>query len=120
MRSGGLIAKNDYLIEEIISSPLFRIFENGVIERNMTPKSTNVWKVVGKPDRENYKRIWWKDKRIFVHRIIYRKFKGHLEADLVIEHIDGDTSNNAISNLLLVTQKLNNEYKTRRRNRTGT
>lgn len=119
MRSGKIIAKNDYLIEEIINNPDFKIFENGTIYRKIKVKGFEFWKVQGTKDRENYLRLWWKSKRLFAHRVVYRKFNGALQADLVVNHKDTNTRNNSASNLELITHKQNIEYKKRRLDRTG-
>lgn len=115
MRSGKIIAINDYLIEELIVDPLFTVGENGEIYKESRGRKRKV----GSPDKEGYIRVKYKNKRVFAHRIVYRKFKGKLHDDLVVEHKDGNPDNNAPYNLLLVTQKKNNEYKIRRKERTG-
>lgn len=110
MRSGKLIAVNDYLIEEILNDPAFLVSENGVICKKIGSKI----KKLGSPDKEGYIRINYKRKKVFSHRIIYAKFNGNLKEDLVVEHRDGNPGNNAANNLLLVTHKKNIEYKNRR------
>ena len=56
----------------------------------------------------------------FVGRVIWIMHNGSLPADLVIDHVDGDTSNNKISNLRAVNQVLNNRNAARRKdNATG-
>lgn len=42
-----------------------------------------------------------------VHRIIWVLFNGSIDAEFVIDHIDGNPWNNTISNLRLTTQKEN-------------
>ena len=41
------------------------------------------------------------------HRIIFETFKGPIEAGLVIDHIDGDKTNNQLFNLQAITPKEN-------------
>ena len=41
------------------------------------------------------------------HRIVYELFIGKLESDKVINHIDGNRSNNSIDNLEQITQQEN-------------
>jgi hypothetical protein len=43
-------------------------------------------------------------KRFFLHRIIWEMFVGPIPDKMVIKHIDGNRSNNRISNLRLVTR----------------
>lgn len=42
-----------------------------------------------------------------VHRLIYITYKGNIPKNMVIDHIDGNTSNNNINNLRCVTQSKN-------------
>lgn len=46
-----------------------------------------------------------------VHRVIYALCRGNFDETLTINHIDGNTSNNLIENLELVTQQQNNNSK---------
>lgn len=46
-------------------------------------------------------------KQVYVHRLVACAFCGGYAAGLVVDHIDGDTSNNKASNLRWVTQKKN-------------
>lgn len=39
-----------------------------------------------------------------VHRLVYEAYKGEIPKGLVIDHIDGDTTNNHIDNLQAITQ----------------
>lgn len=48
-----------------------------------------------------------KAKKFFVHRLVYETFIGELKEGLVIDHIDGNPSNNHYLNLQLCTQKEN-------------
>lgn len=43
----------------------------------------------------------------YVHRLVWETFVGEIPSDKQIDHIDGDTSNNHISNLELVTGREN-------------
>src|SRR4051812_46937987 len=98
-----LIAKNDYLIEEIIKDEKYLITEEGVVKKKN--------KKLGRKDKEGYIEIYYKGVRLKLHRIIYRKFKGKLDEELVIEHKDGDSGNCRSDNLLMCTQQKNIEYK---------
>ena len=44
---------------------------------------------------------------ISVHRFVWEYFNGPVDEGLVIDHIDGDRSNNRLSNLRVVTQREN-------------
>jgi hypothetical protein len=112
MRSGKLIAANDYLIEEFLQDSRYLVTSEGRIYRN--------GKQLGRYDKEGYIEIYYKGKRLKAHRIVYAKFKGKLSKDLVIEHDNGETYDNNPSNLLLVSQKKNCEYRVRRQERGNT
>jgi len=48
-----------------------------------------------------------KPKNIYLHRVIYALANGPIPAGLYIDHIDGNKSNNLLSNLRLVTHQEN-------------
>lgn len=48
-----------------------------------------------------------KARKFLVHRLVYQAFVGKLKEGLVIDHIDGNRSNNHCTNLRLCTQKEN-------------
>ena len=43
----------------------------------------------------------------YVHRLMYETFVGKIPDDKQIDHIDGDTSNNVVENLQLLTKRQN-------------
>ena len=43
----------------------------------------------------------------YVHRLVYENFKGDIPEDKQIDHVDGDTSNNAVENLQILTPREN-------------
>lgn len=110
MRSGQIVASNDSFIEELINDEdymftddfrlLTKIAPNGKLQESFREKCVYSGK-------EGYKILTYKRRKLSYHRVIYRKFVGPLEADLVINHIDGNPSNNSPDNLELVTQSNN-------------
>lgn len=71
--------------------------------------------------RDNRWKIKYQQKGGMAHRVVYELFYGTLADGLVIDHIDGDPSNNVISNLRAVTQSVNaRNAKRRKSNITGT
>ena len=48
-----------------------------------------------------------KAKKFLIHRLVYQTFIGELKDELVIDHIDGNRTNNHYLNLRLCTQKEN-------------
>lgn len=57
--------------------------------------------------KHNYYEIRLNGKQYYAHRLIYCMLNGELSSDLVIDHIDGNRSNNKISNLRAVSQRDN-------------
>lgn len=114
MRSGQLIASNDDLITEFINSDNYIIQRDGTILTKITTNGKGImdtWRELYIYHRDGYKFVGYKSKRLSVHRIMYAKFNGPLEKDLMINHIDGNHSNNVPENLELVTQKVNNIHR---------
>lgn len=48
-------------------------------------------------------------KQFYVHRLVAREFLGQIDG-MVVNHIDGDKSNNDVSNLEICTQKENQQH----------
>lgn len=107
----GLKSKNDKLITELLNDELYEVKKCGTILFDGEPK--------GRKDKEGYVEIYYQGKRLKAHRIVYAKFLGELDREMVVDHQDRDTSNNAVGNLRLCTQKKNIEYRDRRKERTG-
>ena len=76
---------------------------------NMNKKHPKIMK--HETTRDGYKRIELyengKSKKYSVHRLVYEAYIGELIEGLVIEHLDGNPSNNNYKNLKQSTQKEN-------------
>lgn len=48
-----------------------------------------------------------KGKLFYVHRLVYETFIGEIPSDKEIDHIDGDTKNNSVHNLQVITRREN-------------
>lgn len=59
-------------------------------------------------DRDGYVRVRKDGKEYRAHRIIWSLFNGDIPEGMLIDHKDGDVSNNNISNLRLATRQQNN------------
>ena len=69
------------------------------------------------------RRSWYvkiMDKSYLVHRIIWFLLNGNIDDKSVIDHIDGNSLNNRIDNLRLVSQTINNRnHAKQKNNKTG-
>jgi hypothetical protein len=63
-----------------------------------------------------YRAVTVDGKKHYVHRIVWEMAHGPIPAACCIDHIDGDRSNNALSNLRVVTLSLNQRNKKTQRN----
>jgi hypothetical protein len=70
--------------------------------------------------RDNRYKIKFKQKAYMAHRVVYELFFGPIPDGLVIDHIDGDASNNVITNLRAVSHTTNcRNTKKPKSNKTG-
>lgn len=73
--------------------------------------------------RKNTKSVLWvvKINRIplVAHRVVWKLFHGSISDSMVIDHIDGNSLNNSIENLRLVTQTINNRNHRKQINNTS-
>ena len=61
-------------------------------------------------DKRTGSKFWkvkFKNKGVLIHRIIWVLFNGDIADNMVIDHIDGNSANNAIENLRCITKQLN-------------
>lgn len=115
-RSGKLSCVNDYLIYELLKNPNYEVRADGTVWTKMTKTGkvsvTNTWRQAGSA-RRGYWTLKYNGFMLQIHRIIYAKFIGALEQDLVINHKDDCGYNNLPENLELVTQSKNNYHRFR-------
>lgn len=129
MRSGQLLATNDSLIADFLSSDDYDVRSDGTIWTRITKTGkvsvSNVWREAGFPKSEETP-YWYvsKDRKHLKRaRIVNQKFLAgkdgnpELAQDLVINHKDGNSLNDHPSNLELVPQGRNNEHRFRELNR---
>jgi hypothetical protein len=55
-----------------------------------------------------YLRVSLFGKKHYVHRLVFQYFTGEICTSKEIDHIDGNTFNNCVSNLMAVTKQVNN------------
>lgn len=106
-----LIASNDFLIPEILSSERHRIDPDGTCW--IVDRGSKQWRRWDRERRHGYRSCSYKEKDVLAHRLVYAKFKGDVLQHLTINHIDGNPSNNHPNNLELVTiaENLLHSYK---------
>ena len=105
----GLIATNDELINQFLKDENYQVLESGILLTRICLRGwiTETWRVKKLTNNEGYFKFRYKGKGILIHRLVYAAFVGPLDRDKVINHIDGNPSNNHPSNLELITQKEN-------------
>lgn len=118
-KRNGIYARNDKLIEQLLRDPDYRIYENGevwsLIQRTGKRSICGNWRQLKIHRHEKnanhfYHNIRYKRKYLALHRVIFRKFKGKLNPNKVINHIDGNSENNHVDNLELITQSENSRH----------
>ena len=106
-----LIAVNDGIILDFINDENYQVLPDGRILTciNKQGHNTGVWREKTQTkNRGGYLRIKYNYRHLKVHRIIYAKFIGPLKKNKVINHKDGNPSNNSVGNLEQITQAENN------------
>ena len=103
-----MYAKYDYLVKEFVESGKYQIdIESGFVYNSKWKKLGYKIKTESKLRQKQYLYIKYKGKGLKLHRIIYYAAHKKLKTKLVVNHKDGNSFNNAISNLELTTQKDN-------------
>lgn len=87
---------------------LFDYRDDGNLTRKIKPnnkanKMTAIGQPAGTSDSRGYKVVQFEGKLHKVHNLIYMYHYGNIAQDLVIDHIDGNPTNNRIENLRAVT-----------------
>lgn len=116
-RSGKLVCTNDHLIYDLLQNPNYEVRADGTVWSKITKTGkvsvNNEWRQMGSA-RRGYWTLKYNGIMLQIHRIIYAKFLGQLEPDLVINHKDDCGYNNKPENLELVTQSRNNYHRFRK------
>jgi hypothetical protein len=88
----------DALIEQLVLDTNYIINEDGTI-RHVTKQN------IVKKDQKGKLVVHYADHYLSISRIIFRKFNGSIDSGKNIMHVDGNTSNNAYSNLAYAAAK---------------
>lgn len=81
--------------------------ENYVINIDGEVANLKTGLIVKGSERNGYLRITIRNKQYSIHRLVWETFNEPIPEGYYIDHIDGNKSNNALSNLRLVTQSDN-------------
>ena len=95
------LKKDWHLIAGIDGNTDYYITQDGEVA-NLTKKI-----MCSLANRNSYKRVQLNKKLYSVHCLVWQTFRGVIPNGMVIDHIDGNRGNNALSNLRLVSQSEN-------------
>ena len=108
------------MLKEIKDFPHYFIDENGTVWTNILhgptrEGSTELRKVKPRPGKNKYLRVYMRHisgKRLdrYIHRLVAIHFLEKVEGKNVVNHNDGNRSNNEVSNLEWVTTKENMQH----------
>ena len=103
----------------MVSTVLIIRPEDGEIDRLY--KDGRLVKNVGCLDKKGYRYLSRNNKTVAAHRVIWEHVNGEIPPKMEIDHIDGNPSNNKISNLRVVTKLENaqNKHKATLKNKTS-
>lgn len=93
----------DGLAEIKISDGKYRVSTDGIFV------NANTKRILKGSTRNGYIRINIKDKVYSMHRLVWEAFNGPIPEEKVVDHINGNKSDNRLENLRLVTQSENVE-----------
>lgn len=108
------LCSNDEIIKQMAVDDNYCIKPDGTIWTRLHQRGlgvTNQWRQCGHihaRHAKKYFRMRYKNKHVFVHRVVYQAHIGELDEALTINHKDGNGLNNHVTNLELVTQAENN------------
>lgn len=106
-------AKKDNYIRDLVKDVNYKIYKNGTIltKINLAGKVGENWRKLAKKNAGGGIVIRYKNKKLYLHRVIYQKFIGELDANMVINHKDHNPYNNKLSNLEHISIKENNKHR---------
>jgi hypothetical protein len=108
-----LKAKNDDLIRKLFSDENYRIDDDCSMWTRISEQGheTDEWRPKKiRIDSRGYYKITYNRVHLQYHRIMYFKYHGVLDENMVINHIDSNPLNNSKENLEMVSQANNNTH----------
>lgn len=96
---------SQYLSQSVLNDLFY--YNNGELFWKNCKRPCINGKKAGTKNNTGYRSVNIEGKRFFIHRIIYIMFKGDIDNNLEINHIDCNRENNKIENLELVTRRQN-------------
>lgn len=105
---------HDHLIYELLNSPRYEVRPDGTVWTciGLNGKPSQTWREAGYQNTDKsgktYRYMKFRGKHLKVHRVVYAKFNGQLDANLIVNHKDCNGLNNLPDNLELITQAHNN------------
>lgn len=100
------------MIDQFLNDPDYIVTEDGKIftikTRSGNRSVKNELREIIRITKTGYAEVCYFKKHLLVHRIVYQKYVGKLDPQLVINHIDGNKLNNHPSNLEQVSVADNN------------
>ena len=97
--------KNDFFIMDIVKDPLYKFFKSGRIFKRDKANIEGYKEVINTHTNTDYKVVYYKNKSLLAHRIIFYNFTNILPP--VVDHVDNNRANNDIDNLRAATYALN-------------
>lgn len=96
------------------------LYSDGVLFHAFNSPKHRIGDAAGFIRPDGYVQVKYSQKKYFVHRLIWEMHNGAIPDGMEIDHIDGDRSNNLVTNLRIVSRLENaRNLKLNRGNKTG-